>query len=226
MYGYLIGDIVLLAVWLILFYVRKDLRSGMLIMSLLVGVLSMATSYYWWTSDWWHPINITGSRVGLEDFLMGFSSGGIMATIYEEVFRKRLYRCRLKNHSSGALVVLSLLAQITAFCFWGWHFTSFVASAIAMVLVGLYMSYYRDDLAVAGLVSGILMAAVSLLFYRSIIFIYPDWVKETYFLNHLSGILLFGIPIEEFIFWFLAGYVFGPFYEYWKEEGLRRVASE
>jgi len=38
----------------------------------------------------------------------------------------------------------------------------------------------------------------------------------------LSGHRITGIPVEEIIFWFLAGFLFGPFYEYWQGVRLRR----
>ena len=167
-------------------------------------------------------MTITGTRVGIEDFLMGFSGGGILASIYEEVFRKRLYKRTLtKNFPPGSMVLL-LLAWLTGMLFWGLHLTSFWAATIAMIAIAAIMFYYRRDLLIAGFITGICMAIISFPMYWGILLIYPNWVQQTYYLNHLSGILITGIPIEEIIFWFLAGLLWGPFYEYWKGEKLRR----
>jgi hypothetical protein len=65
------------------------------------------------------------------------------------------------------------------------------------------------------------MLFISFLPYFTIMLVSPGWIAQTYYFNHLSGILILGIPIEEVIFWFLAGVVFGPFYEYWKCEYLK-----
>lgn len=221
MYGYLIGDAAILLIWLILFLNRKDLRKQILAMSILIGILSMATNYYLWNIDWWHPFRIGGLSVGIEDFLGGFASGGIIASAYEEIFKKRLYRRNVIDRPAHAIVILALLAQTTSFLFWGWHLTSFIASSIAMALVALFLFFSRKDLVLAGLFSGILMVIFSLVFYRSVLFVYPNWVSENYNFQGLSGNLLLGIPIEELVFWLLAGFVFGPFYEYWQGEGLR-----
>jgi len=219
---YIIALVPFCAVWIIIFIKRKDLRQEMLVMSLLIGILSVVTSYYWWTVDWWRPITMTGTRVGIEDFIMGFTTGGLMATLYEVVFKRALYKRKLHHHISGGLTILFLLAQTTMWLFWGMSLTSFWASAIAMILVAVIMIFVRKDLLLNSLLSGVLMVFVSTLFYGTVLLISPEWIHQTY-LSGLSGLNIFGIPIEEFIFWFMAGVVFGPFYEYWQGEKLKAV---
>lgn len=51
-----------------------------------IGPLS---EYLFWTRDWWKPTTITDTVVGVEDFLLSFTNGGIAAVIYEEVFDKK-----------------------------------------------------------------------------------------------------------------------------------------
>lgn len=192
----------------------------MLTMSLMIGILSLVTSYYWWTTDWWRPLNVTGTKVGIEDFIMGFSTGGIMASIYEVVFKRGLYKRKLHHHISGGLTILFLLAQTTMWLFWGVGFTSFWASTIAMTLVAFIMIFIRRDLFFTSIITGVLMVIVSSIFYYTIVFISPEWINHTYLLG-LSGTRIIGVPIEEYIFWFFSGVVFGPFYEYWQGERLR-----
>jgi hypothetical protein len=220
-YAYLLGDTAFLAVWLVLYAARPDVRREMTVMGLLIGAFSVITAHYWWTSDWWHPLTITHTKVGVEDFLMGFSSGGIMAAAYEVVFKKRYYPRKPKHHCPGGLTLLLMLAFLTSWLVWGVGLTSFWASAIAMVSTACFFFYLRRDLFANALLSGALMSSVSLLFYFSIILLSPDWIARTYDFSHLSGILVLGIPVEELAFWFLAGTVFGPFYEYWQCEYLR-----
>jgi len=192
----------------------------MLVMSVFIGAVSVASAYYWWTVDWWRPLTVTGTRVGIEDFLMGFASGGIMAVIYEEIFKKRYLKRKTQRHRPGATTLLLLLAFATSFLIWGIKLTSFEASSIAMMLTSALMFVYRRDLLLNGLLSGVLMVCVSLFFYYAILFFDPRWVDATYQFASLSGIRITHVPIEEFIFWFLAGFLFGPFYEYWQGERL------
>lgn len=219
---YLIALIPFCIVWLLIFFKRKDLRQEMLTMSLLIGIVSVLTSYFWWTVDWWRPLTMTSTKVGIEDFIMGFTTGGIMATIYEVVFKRGLYKRKLHHHISGGLTILFLLSQTTMLLFWGIGLTSFWASTIAMFLVAVIMLFVRRDLLFNSFLSGVLMASISALFYGVILLISPEWINHTY-LSGLSGISAFGVPIEEFIFWFMSGLVFGPFYEYWQGERLRVI---
>ena len=46
-YAYLVGTVPLLVLWLALYHVRPDLRREMRVMSLFVGVVSLASGYLW-----------------------------------------------------------------------------------------------------------------------------------------------------------------------------------
>ena len=105
-YAYLLGTIIFLIIWLILYLHRKDLRKEMIVMSMLVAILGMFSEYLWWTHDWWRPQTITGTTIGIEDLLLGFTNGGIAAVLYEELFKKRMYKYKSRNHN---LRVLSLI---------------------------------------------------------------------------------------------------------------------
>ena len=77
-YAYLIGDIIFLAIWLVLYLLRKDIRKEMLIMSLIIAVVG-PISEYWYFKDYWYPKMVLGPLHpfgGLEDLLFGFAAGG------------------------------------------------------------------------------------------------------------------------------------------------------
>jgi len=218
---YLISLLPFCLIWIILFVKGKHTRREMLVMSFIIGFISLVSSYYWWTRDWWLPHNITGTKIGIEDFIMGFTAGGIMTTAYEVFFLKRYLEVKRKIKMPSFLTIMLILALITAWLVWGIGTTTFIASTISMILVSGIIYYFRKDLLINGLWSGVLMLVISLLFYYTIIFIFPNWINQTYIFNTLSGIKLTGIPIEELIFWFLSGLVWGPIYEYWHYEQLK-----
>jgi hypothetical protein len=110
-YAYLAGSLVLFAIWLVFFLLLKDLRQEMLTMSVLIGVLSVVTGYVWWTVDWWKPPTITRTIVGVEDLVMGFAAGGIMAGAYEVLFRRHLYHMRTKCLSKWPVCKDSVIRQ-------------------------------------------------------------------------------------------------------------------
>lgn len=191
-------------------------------MGFLIGLVSLASNYYWWNVDWWRPVRITNTAVGIEDFLIGFVSGGVIAVIYEELLKLKYARNHVRKHLPPASTILVLLALLTAWLFWVLKVTSFIASSIAMTVTAGVLLYFRKDLFWKSILTGILTVIVSLIFYYPIIFLVPEWVDQTYNFQYLSGTLVGGIPVEELIFWFFAGLVWGPFYEYW--QGIRLVA--
>jgi uncharacterized membrane protein len=92
-----------------------------------------------------------------------------------------------------------------------------------MLLAAAVMVTVRKDLVMTSLLSGVLMALVSFPSYLLVVLISPNWIDHTYLWWGLSGTRFIGVPIEEFIFWFLSGLVFGPFYEYWQGERLKAM---
>ena len=218
---YLISLIPFCLIWIILFIKGKYTRREMLVMSFIIGFVSLLSCYYWWTKDWWQPHNITGTKVGIEDFIMGFTAGGIMTSAYEVIFLKRYIESKRKIKMPSFHTVMLILVLLTSWFIWGIGTTTFIASTISMIFVSGIVFYFRKDLIVNGLWSGLLMLAISLFFYYTIIFLSPDWINQTYLFKTLSGIKITGIPIEELVFWFLAGLMWGPLYEYWHFEQLK-----
>jgi hypothetical protein len=220
---YLIGFLPIGIIWALFFFVRKDLRQEMLVTSALIGVLSLVTAYYWWTRDWWHPATITHTRVGIEDFLMGFFTGGVMAAAYEVIFSKRFYKMKFGGvQRLGGLTILLLLDCLMMYFFYALGFKSFYASSIALALTAIVMFWERPDLIIDGITSGFLMIAITSISYLTVYLISPSWIAQTYYPDGFGSIPVLGVPIEEFIFWFLAGLLFGPFYEYARRLRLRR----
>ena len=58
-------------------------------MSVIFGVIGPFVEVVY-TLDWWAPLTITGTVVGIEDVLFGFVCGGIATVVYEEIFKKRI----------------------------------------------------------------------------------------------------------------------------------------
>lgn len=220
-FSYLIGDLILLCVWFILYFVRRDTRQEMVVISCIFGIAGL-TSGLVYILDWWRPPTITGTVIGLEDFILGFVLGGIASVIYVEVFRKRLLikirtnKQSLKgNKNFGFLIFLSIIL------FFGSYFilsySSFIASIIALLIPTVIIWIKRKDLIIDSLTSGLLVSLVGMLFFVTE-WINPGWVVSHWYLENLSGERFLSIPIEDLIWAFLVGMYIGPLYEYWKDE--------
>lgn len=219
---YLVGTFPLLVMWLIIFFWRKDLRKEILWFSIPMSFMSMITSYIWWTVDWWQPLTVWGTKIGVEDFIVGFTSGGLMAVLYEVIFKKKLYKRKTSIKNTDKSLLLFLLVQLMCWFFYGIGLTSFLSSSISLIVGSILMLLSRRDLITNALASGVLMTVAVLPSYYVIILINSQWVDRTY--SMLSGLRVTGIPIEELVFWFLVGFLFGPFYEYWQDSRLRKFS--
>lgn len=219
-YAYLIGDLIIgLPLWSVLFFGRKDLRREMLIVSLLIGIAG-PVSEYWYTQDYWQPQTFTGTVAGLEDFLFGFFVGGIASAIYEGAFGRRFAKRKDRSHHWSwfllpmvALLIFSLNLLVSI------GLNSIYASVITFIGAAGVMVYYRRDLLVDSLMSGLLVGAIMFLGYLVFLSIFPQAVHRWWFLNNISGILVAGIPIEELMWAFGWGMFAGPVYEFFA--GLR-----
>jgi hypothetical protein len=187
----------------------------MLEVSLLVGILSVLTSYIWWTQDWWIPKTITNTRIGFEDFLIGFFAGGVMSSGYEIVLKLRdstdaKFSAIGKIH---AYITLFLLSIICSTLYWGLGLPSAFACFVSLLVAAVYIVAVRPDLWKVSIGSGLVMIFAAVPFYVSLVIFFPTWIEVTYPFEVLTGVRMYNVPIEEFIFWFLSGLVFGPFYE-------------
>ncbi|OGF28897.1 hypothetical protein A2477_02445 [Candidatus Falkowbacteria bacterium RIFOXYC2_FULL_47_12] len=221
-YSYLIGSLALLVVWFALFAWRKDVRKEMLIISLLFGIGGVASELVY-AVDWWHPLFIFNFRVGIEDFICGFASGGVAAVIYEEVFNKKMQRAKKRiPHRNNKNLYLPCLALILLFfgSFYWLHISSLYATFIGFFIPTVGIWIWRKDLIVNSLLSGLLLAVVSFAFLVGPELITPGWIAHTWRWENLSGITILKAPLEDIIWFFLAGMFIGPLYEFWQEAKL------
>ncbi len=214
-YSYLLMTIIFLLVWVLIYLKRRDLRYGLLFVSPIVGALSVAAAYFFWTVDWWRPPTFTYTRVGLEDFLLGFTNGGLAVSIYGFISGRRLLRT-FKKHNSVGLLLLILFGVLMSVLFWGFHITSFWSCTISLLLLGLVLIILKPSLFFSSLVNSVLMIIIVLPFYFTVNILFPNAVANIYQFKTLSNILIIGIPIEELIFYALFGFVTPAYFRYWK----------
>lgn len=223
-YSYLIGDLVLLLIWFILYYWRKDVRKEMMFMSLIIGFIGVISEFAY-TADWWHPLTITNTRVGIEDFILGFVIGGIAAVCYEEFFKKKMYFRKLsksKKVRDNKNFVLIILATIIIFFinFSLLGVNSFYSTIIAFIIPLFLILFIRRDLVYDSLISGVLLTVISLISYIVVEWITPGYINIFWKQDFISGIMVLGIPIEDLIWFFFVGAFIGPLYEFWQEGRL------
>jgi len=219
-YSYLVGNLYLLAIWLYFFWKWPNRRIPMLVVGLMFLPVGLGAEYFWWTIDWWHPQTITGTRLGIEDAILSFSLPGISILIYKFFFKKDL-EGRFELNRKYFLAALHRLAPValfsfstTAILFYIFHVPSFISTSIGMLVAGIYILTFRNDLLPALLWSALLMVLVSLPIYFLWQAATPGIIEKFWNLSQMTGYKIFRIPVEDIIWFALVGFVMGGFVEY------------
>lgn len=97
---------------------------------------------------------------------------------------------------------------------------SFYAALISVLIPLLIVWFKRRDLILNSILSGIFLVVISLPAYVIPELITPGWISSAWYLENLSGITILKVPLEDLIWFFLAGLFIGPLYEYWQEGKL------
>ena len=219
-YAYLAGDLLALPLWIILFVHRKDLRKEMLIASVAIGIVAVLTEPFF-LQDYWHPQTFNGWPVGIEDFLYGFLLGGIASVIYEEIYGKKYSKRHDRKHHWGILLIPFMILSISTFAVGKVivNLSTMYAALISLFVAMIFIIYYRHDLFIDSIISGLLVGIFTMLGFLVFLKIFPGVVENLWLVHNLNGIFVFGIPSEELLWAFGLGAVAGPFYEFFM--GLR-----
>ncbi len=214
-----------LPIWLYIFLKRPDLRKQIIFVGLLTGLVAPIWEF-WFLTDYWHPETFTGWLVGIEDFSYGFLAAGLISTLYEFIFHRALSLRPLRKHDFSLMI-------IPFFCLGGISFNllyllginSIYAAFASFAVMAVVILYFRRELILDSLVTGLMFFALTFLVYTVILRVFPQLINRWWYLANLSGIYLANIPVEELLWAFGMGMVVGPFYEFVTGYKLRRSVN-
>jgi len=233
MYEYFIGSLICGVIWLFLFTLRKDLRKPMfwtaavyilfnIIIVIFFGLFSKfiylgepIVPSYWFPPTFLSIQRLTGFA-GIEDVLFLIFIAGIATVLYEFIYKKEIIiKKSRKQHIKTFIIAFIAFFVFVLFSpyniIYGFIFSSFVG-AVALCIE-------RKDLIMHSLMGGLSFLIVYTLAFFAFIILFPDFILNFYNLNNLSGVFIFGIPLEEYLYAFSFGLMWGPMYEY--EHGLK-----
>ncbi len=224
-YTYLVGVLAACVIWLIAFILHKEYREKLLWMSTYCIVLGVVAQYYWYTADWWAPQTITNTRVGIEDVLLSFSTGGLALFGYDMLFNKK-FDSRFKKYTVKVVIqkvveFLGLIALCMFVLYEVLEIKSYLSNIISFLIVGGYMIWQRPDIKKDMFSTGILAVVISIPVYFLINIISPGWIEITWFHENLTNIFYLGIPIEDLIWYFAFGFVLAGLYQFVFNERLK-----
>ncbi|MBI2019199.1 hypothetical protein HYS95_00840 [Candidatus Daviesbacteria bacterium] len=211
---YLLGSLLLLAIWLLIFISQKKLRKEMLIASLIVTPAALSEVFF--VPGYWLPDTIGNPKLSIEDFIFTFAVGGIVAVIYELFMKGRVKHQRLCDCFNGGIFHGLLLGTGVIAIFL--TYTIFKINFMYAVYIGIIINIAliavtRPDLIKKVIYSGLLFGLFYFLFFSIFAFFIPDFIMH-WNINNLSGLIILGVPLEEIVWAFGVGALLGPIYEY------------
>lgn len=192
----------------------------MVIIGILFIGLGLFAEYFWWLTDWWNPQTVTGTKIGLEDTILSFTLPGISVLVYKFFFKKDLDRKFELNKSIFLAAVRRFFFPFlisfgsTAVLFFVFHAHSVVSTSAGMLIASFMVLERRKDLLPAMLWSAFLMVAVSVPAYFVFIFLSPGSIDAFWNFSQITGYKIIGIPIEDVLWFALAGFLMGGIVEF------------
>ena len=145
----------------------------------------------------------------VESIIFNFAIGGIGAVLYNGLMHQRLETIdanerhhRRHGWHRGALATPFVLFPMLYFLSWN----PIYAAIASMVLGAIFAVLCRPDLAPNTLVGGLLFLALYTVFLLGLKWSAPGYIKQVWNLEALSGVLIYGLPLEELLF----GFSFDP----------------
>ena len=165
---------------------------------------------------YWNPetmLNLGGTTHGysIEDVFFMFFIGGIATYVYEVAVQKRIkFKKRPKAHLRAVK-----FAALAAFLVAAFTRLNYMYALIAFGFGGAAVIWEeRKDLIFHSLLGGITLTLIYFTCFEFFNFIFPHFIQQFYTLKNVSGILIWGIPLEEYLYVFGFGLMWAPFYEY------------
>jgi hypothetical protein len=114
------------------------------------------------------------------------------------------------------MALLSPFAVFLALIFFPWN--PIYPAIVAMVIGGVATASCRPDLKIKMWVGGFLFLAVYVIFLLGLRWLWPGYIERVWNLKALTGVLISGMPLEEFFFAFGFGMYWSGVYEHvmWK----------
>jgi hypothetical protein len=225
LYVWFIWSLILLALWGLVYFLKKDSRKEMLKMSWIT--MPFGLTEFLFVPEYWHPPSLFDLAIktgfDLESLIFSFEIGGIGTALYNLIFKRRYveFPNTERSHSRHSVHVYMLFVPVVIFVALSLftNLNHIYCGIFAMFLGGLSTLYCRPDLKKKIWIGGLLFMVLYFVYFGSILSFYPDYVEQYWNLENLTHILVLGIPIEELLFAFTFGMFWPGLYEhlYWKK---------
>ena len=211
----------MLVIWLVIFAFRKGIRKEMFLVSLFTMPFGLTEPLF--VPEYWSPPSLfnlaTLFGFDIESLIFSFSIGGIGSVLYESLFNKIKHKKMNEheiNNKRHRFHLIAVLSPVIVFLilFYFTKLNPIYSAIVAMFVGGISAVICRPDLKKKTFFGGVLFLVLYFLFFLAFNITYPYAVERFWNLTALSGVLIFGIPIEELLFAFAFGLMWSSIYEH------------
>ena len=218
-YVWLLWSSAFLLPWALLYASFPQHRTAMWRASVFMAAFGLTEPLF--VPEYWNPPSLfeLAQRTGfdIESIIFSFAIGGIAAVLYNIILHKRMevlgpaerHQWRHRRHR-WALAAPLVLFPILYFLPWN----PIYAGIATMVLGAIAAVLCRPDLKSNTLLGGVLFLALYSIFLVGLKWSAPGYIEQVWNLKALSGIVIYGLPIEELMFGFSFGLVWTGIYEH------------
>ena len=232
-YVWLIWSIAFMAPWVIVYLAFAAYRRQMWWASIVMAPFGLTEPLF--VPEYWNPPSLfeLAQRTGfdLESIIFSFAIGGIGAVLYNSLMHKRLEPIDAKERHRRwhgwhrwALATPFVLFPILYFLPWN----PIYAAIASMALGAMVAVLCRPDLVPNTLVGGLLFLALYTVFLLGLKWSAPGYIEQVWNLKALSGVLIYGLPLEELLFGFSFGLMWTGIFEHvnWQHAKRQSVTRD
>ncbi len=186
-------------------------RKRVLIISIVFAVFNLFIRHMYLV-DWWNPVFIW-ENIPFEDPLFSFVITGFIISLYVFVARyfKQIQTTILTRWYKIFIAVGSIITMFGGFYIL--HLGSFWATIATMLFVSIFVFPKTPEIVKSVLITAILVTLISVPGYLYGSYLQPGWIEQYWILAGLPAKLVLGIPLGEYIFYFLDTFMTIALYE-------------
>ena len=221
---WLLWSLALGAVWLVLFIVNPAKRRAMWRTSAVTALFGVTEPLF--VPRYWNPPSLfeLAQRTGfdIESFVFAFAVGGIGMILYASITQRDLVPLpkehrMVRRHRLHRLALIGPPLLLVPGFLLPWN--PIYPALLALTIGAGAAIACRPDLTRNTLIGGLLFLGLYAMFMLGLRWFAPGYIEAVWNLPALSGVLIYGIPLEELVFGVTFGMYWSSVYEHFTWHG-------
>jgi len=172
--------------------------------------------------EYWSPPSLfnLALRTGfdIESLIFCFGIGGLSVVLYDVIFKIGHVQMTNteKHHPRHRFHLYAVISPLIAFpiLYFLTNWNVIYTGSLSMMVAGLTALWCRPDLKIKIIVSGLIFTSFYFNYFFFLEIASHGYVERVWNWKTISGILLWGVPLEELLFAFTFGMLWSSYYEH------------